>query len=146
MCLFLFWRSMRLDRRQQVLTVFHLDFWIIPRWWKIPYRDVRDVLYKYKDYGFARNVYFARSSLDCYTVALELTNFHQVDLFWWYGEGEFQNETLLPDWMYWKQFAFDTKGSQKRESLQFFEMLRHELMASRNPEHQELPRAGRLRG
>lgn len=73
-------------------------------------------------------MYHARNSLDCYTVAVELNNYHQVDLFWWYGEGEFQNESILPDWVYWKQFAFDTKGAQKRESLQFYEMLRQELL------------------
>lgn len=144
-CGFLFWRSLKIDRQRRTLTIFHLDFWLIPQKWVVSYHDIRDINYKYRDYGFLRSLNYARNSLDCYTVSIELQNYRVIDLFWWYGEGEFLNESILPDWVFWQQYAFDTKGSQKRESLQFYEMLREEIFRERQPGSINMPRAGRLK-
>jgi hypothetical protein len=47
----------------------------------------------------------------------------EVRLFYFVGDGAFQNDSPLPDWWYWEDYALDRVGSQDRESRMFVQLL-----------------------
>ncbi|MCB2153871.1 hypothetical protein KQI84_03225 [bacterium] len=116
-------KSLRADPQRRVVTFRRVFFWVFAKTREIPFDQVKEVHYRYENmHPFAS--FTAADSIDCYTVILEFHNRDEVTLFRWMGEGEFSNESLWPDWMYWEEILLDVEGTQKKESLAFFEALR----------------------
>ncbi|MEQ8821251.1 MAG: hypothetical protein RLY93_13505 [Sumerlaeia bacterium] len=117
------WKSMVADPHSRTVTVRHQDLWLIPHKWVVPFHDINEIMYTYKD---ARPMagWGAGDAIDSYSVGLKLQNADVIHLFRWIGEGEFDNSSYLPDWFYWKDFYFDVTGTQQKESLVFFELLK----------------------
>ncbi len=122
------WLHVCPDQREVIFT--HRIFWFIPWTRRFPFNEINDITYTYSNL-FPYFEYSAHDSLDKYTINLELTNWSRVVLFHWIGEGEFSNESYWPDWVYWKEFMFDMTGTQKKESLFFFEIIRTIIMGER---------------
>jgi hypothetical protein len=64
---------------------------------------------------------------DLFTVSLKLKNGENVPLFRFYGPGDFQNNSVWPDWCYWEDRveANLTRGSQETDSLAYAEVVAH---------------------
>ena len=90
----------------------------------LPFDRVRRIIYNYHDtFGFLGWLGAARDSRDHYRIGLETWDDEEIMLFDWVGEGEFRNDSIWPDFVYWKEFAFDMTGTQKKESLLFYDAL-----------------------
>ncbi len=97
--------------------------WTFTRTTEIPFQDIREINYKYSNLMPLSSV-SATDAIDCYTILLELHDRHEIKLFSWIGQGEFENNSLYPDWVYWDEYIVDFTGTQANASLAFFELLR----------------------
>jgi len=65
----------------------------------------------------------AHDTKEAFRVGLRLTDFREVHLFWFYGDGPFTNYGPFPDWLYWQEYLLDLRGTQETESRLFAEAL-----------------------
>ncbi|MBI1292451.1 hypothetical protein GC173_14625 [bacterium] len=118
------WTSFRADTQRRVFEVTRHNLWFFPSTRTISFDHVREILYRYEDpFSFMQWIDHARDSVDCYTIGLRLYDESELQLFSWTGEGAFANESLYHDLFYWQEFLFDFEGTQKKESLGFYELL-----------------------
>ncbi|MHB1037535.1 MAG: hypothetical protein ACYC35_26005 [Pirellulales bacterium] len=76
---------------------------------------------------------FAHDGLDLFTVGLRLHDDREVPLFRFFGDGEFTNEGIYPDWCYWRDYLFDLSGAQQKESRLFVDLLSKMIGVSVEP-------------
>ena len=109
---------------------FTLSFlWLFWLHYRIPFNDVREVIYRYENLVPFGDV-SAHDAIDCFRVGVMTNNRDEYTFFRWVGEGEFANNGIWPDWCHWEDFVFDMKGTQDKESQRFFELLRGTLFPS----------------
>ncbi|MBT5017151.1 MAG: hypothetical protein HON04_00220 [Planctomicrobium sp.] len=85
---------------------------------------VKAITYGYSNWNSGSTWSTAHDSLDQFSVGLQLNNDDEVRLFNFVGEGTFvNNSNLLPDWLFWDEYAFDLSGTQEGESKAFAELL-----------------------
>ena len=117
-------KRVEVDLRERVFRVLHWNFWVFPKRWTIPFSEVSEIKYSYRDLkAFLPSPNMAGNAWDSYSISLKLHDGHEILLFRWIGEGEFSNESILPDWFYALDYEFDTVGTQKKESLLFYELM-----------------------
>ena len=116
-------REVVVDPRAETFTVTNRYLWAIKRTRVIPFGDVRRILYRYDDMNPFTSLGATGNSSDSYSVALKLRDASEVALFSFVGDGAYQNNSGLPDWCYWSEFAFDWVGDQANESKRFVELL-----------------------
>lgn len=114
--------------RQLDFTVSFL--WLFWLRYRIPFNDVKEVIYRYENWAWFGSI-TAQDAYDCFIVGVMTNNRDEYLFFRWMGEGEFANNSIWPDWMYWDQYVFDFKGTQDKESQRFFELLRGTIFPSR---------------
>lgn len=105
-------------------------FWLFWLRYRIPFHDVKEVIYRYDNIAPFHS-FTATDALDCFKVGVVTNDRDEYIFFRWIGEGEFGNNSLWPDWCYWDQYMIDFKGTQDKESMVFFELLRGTIFPSR---------------
>src|SRR6185295_9143682 len=105
--------------------------WFFSQSRSVPFRHIAAVTYGYEDVAPWATFTSSHNSVDLFVVGLLLANREEVSLFRFLGDGTFTNDGPLPDWWYWKEFAFDVTGSQERESYFFVQALRNILEVDR---------------
>ena len=142
-------RFVTIDGAARTVRVHNQLLWLIPWRVEIPFSDIAEVVYTYSDLLDIFPMMRASDAIDCYTISLERRDLSIVTLFSWVGEGEFVNETYWPDFVYWLDFRIDFTGTQKKESMHVFELLRQAVKeAAPSPLQGQDPdryRAGRAR-
>ncbi|MFI5384520.1 MAG: hypothetical protein ACHQ50_00200 [Fimbriimonadales bacterium] len=115
-------RKLTVDPAQKVAHLQLRRFWFFRASRRIEFDWVQEVLYGYADMSTG---FYAYQENDLFTVALQLKNGEKVTLFRFFGEGDFVNNSIWPDWMYWEDFALAnyTRGDQERESLLFADLV-----------------------
>jgi hypothetical protein len=115
-------RKLVVDPQQKVARLILRRFWFWRTSRRIEFDWVQEVLYGYAEVSPGWGAY---QENDLFTVALKLKNGDQVNLFRFFGEGDFVNNTVFPDWMYWEEFLVSnyTRGDQERESLLFADLV-----------------------
>ncbi len=116
-------KSFEADPQARMITYSIRFLWLFKRTWRIPFDDVHEFHYRYSNLMPLSSI-SAEDSIDSYSVVIETKDHDEIILFRWIGQGEFENNTYLPDWMYWEERMFDLTGTQKSESLGFFELLK----------------------
>lgn len=116
-------RTVTIDPEKKRLIISSRYFWLFHRERKIPFSKIEAVTYGYEDISPESWFAFAHDSFDCFKVGLRLADLSEVHLFNFLGDGTFDNQSVVPDWMYWDQFAFDLSGSQEKESRVLVDLL-----------------------
>ncbi|AIE85439.1 hypothetical protein [Fimbriimonas ginsengisoli] len=102
----------------------------IRKWWfyrtskRIEFDWVEEILYGYNDMSAGAS-WSAHQAQDLFTVGLLLKNREEVTLFRYYGEGEFVNDGVWPDWFYWEDNLVSPylRNTQEGESLMYCDLL-----------------------
>lgn len=90
-------RKVIVDRQRELITILDRRFWISSSE-VIVFDRVREVVHGYVDMG--GNDWTSGNEQDLFTIGLWLKDGKVVTLFRMYGEGEYINNSLLPDWMF----------------------------------------------
>lgn len=99
------------------------SWWLRRRRQKIAFSSVAAVTYGYSDMSVAQHTSWAHNSFDCFSVGLRFFDQSEQHLFHFYGNGTFSNNSPLPDWFFWDDFAFDVAGTQQSDSRAFVDLL-----------------------
>jgi hypothetical protein len=118
-------RRLTVDPKRQNISIFRRYLWFFRRTKEIPFHSVKAVLYRYTDVSGNTNWAWWGQTYDHFTVGLQLHDFEEVNLFHFFGEGTFVNNTRLPDWLFWEQYVTTVSGTQEQESRAFAELLQH---------------------
>jgi hypothetical protein len=117
-------REVIIDPKEEVIRVRRRYAWFFKRAVRIPFGSVRAVTYGLSSadasVGWRMGAYKTK---EAYRVGLRLSNFQEVHLFWFYGDGPFTNYGPFPDWLYWGENLFDLRGTQENESRAYAEAL-----------------------
>ena len=117
-------RRVVLNSAQKVLHLEKRSFWLFHSSRRVEFEWVAEVVYGYKDITLDPCASFdAHREEDLFTVGLRLKNGQDVTLFRFAGGGDFVNNGIWPDWMYWDRYRFDMSGTQDRESRHFVDLL-----------------------
>lgn len=97
-------------------------FWFFQTSRRIEFDWVAGIGYRYSDVSPG---VWAHQQADLFTIDLKLKNGDRVMLFRFFGEGDFVNNGIWPDWMYWDDFlvAKYTKGDQESQSMLLADLL-----------------------
>jgi hypothetical protein len=118
------YREVIIDPKEEVVRVRRRYAWIFRRAFRIPFVSVRAVTYGYSGTGGAQGWWWgAHDTKDSFRVGLRLSDFREVHLFWFSGDGPFANYGPFPDWFYWQEYLFDMCGTQETESRAYAEVL-----------------------
>jgi hypothetical protein len=117
-------RRVMIDPQQKAVRIFARYAWLIPRVRHIPFDVVQCVLYDYMELNNQFNPlagWGAYQEQDMFTVRLRLKDGEEPVLCRFYGQGDFLNNSIMPDWMYWgDEIKADlTHGSQESESRSY---------------------------
>ncbi|MDW8424636.1 MAG: hypothetical protein RMK51_01790 [Meiothermus sp.] len=118
-----FCRQVVVEPRKGWLMIHDRQFWFVERTRLIPFEQVEVVIYGFEDWTFGGWFFRARNTQELFRVGLRLRSGRELDLFRFYGEGPFVNESYLPDWWFWDEFATDATGTQEQESRLLVELL-----------------------
>ena len=115
-------RSLEVDPVQKVVRLAVRRFWFVVSRRRIEFDWIQQVGYRYAEMSPS---WGAHQQADLYTVDLLLKNGEYVVLFRFFGEGDFVNNSIWPDWMYWEQslIADYTRGDQEKQSVLFVDLL-----------------------
>lgn len=116
-------RNVTLDAQDRLMRVTSRTCWAFTnvRW--IKFQDVSEVVYDYRD--LFSSDWISHTEQDLYTVGLWLKSNEVVPLFKFYGEGDYINNSIWPDWMRWDDFlaAEITRGTQDSDSRRLADVL-----------------------
>ena len=115
-------KSLVIEPARRRLSLTSRSFWFYRRTRHIEFDWIKEVTLDYNDVGFGM---WARRNEDLFTTGLTLQNGEWVQLFKFYGEGDFQNDGPFPDWFYWEEHLMThvVKGDQEASSLRFADLL-----------------------
>ena len=118
-------RKVMVDRQLSEVRIRQRTFWIFVKRIIVRFQDVQEILYGYSDLSPGSVFAFAWQTADLFTVALHLKTGDCVNLFRFFGEGQFINNTFLPDWWYWEEslHARITNVDQSDASLSLADLL-----------------------
>ena len=91
----------------------------------IPFRFIESIRYGYNDVSGNSPWSEAGPTFDVFRISLRLCDQEVVPLFSFFGKGTFVNNSIMPDWWYWPEYAMNVSGTQEQESRLVAELLRH---------------------
>lgn len=112
-------RKVMVDPNHRAIRIFARYAWFFTKVKRIPFEDVKYVLYKYVDAsplgGLPNTTY---QEQDLFVVGVRLRNRKEHTLVRFYGQGDFANNSIMPDWVYFDQIGMSrlSQGSQEDES------------------------------
>jgi hypothetical protein len=116
-------RRVEVDPNAKIVRIVVRRFWFARSSRRIEFDWIEEVLYDYQD--LAASGYFSHREQDMFTVSLQLKNGETVLLFRFYGQGAFENNSIMPDWYYWQQ-NLETRvvaGNQESESQAYADVV-----------------------
>jgi hypothetical protein len=117
------YRKVIVDPQKKQVTLYRRYFWFFARRRCIRFKAIEAIAYGYKDMALGASWTWAHDSIDLFSVGLRLLGGDELHLFYFYGDGTFNNDGPWPDWLYWEDYLFDMTGTQERESRAFVELL-----------------------
>ena len=95
-------RRVSVDPKSRIIRIQDRRFWAFTSRKVIAFDRIHEIIYSYND--MMGNDWVSHDSEDLYKVGLWLTDDRELILFRFYGQGEFVNNSLWPDWMMWDDF------------------------------------------
>jgi hypothetical protein len=123
-------RRVRIDMSERKVTMEDRSWWFRKQARVILFDEVAAVGYGYEEWSWS---WGARDPIDRFVVGLKLKWGEEVRLFCFVGDGTFRNDGIFPDWVYWKEIAFDLQGTQEQESRMFARVVGKMLGVSLEP-------------
>jgi hypothetical protein len=117
------YREVVVDLKRDEVTVRRRYLWAFSRRRRVRFGAIAAVTYGYQDWGTSSSWSWAYDSNDLYVAGLRLRDGEDLRLFYFFGDGTFTNDGLLPDWVYWEEYLLDVSGTQDRESRVFVDLL-----------------------
>lgn len=118
------WRRVEVDPQRKTVTVARRVCWLFGRRQVIPFHWIEANEYSYRDMNPITDLGGTGDVFDNFEIKLRLgKSGRQVHLCSFMGPGEFVNQSVWPDWVYWEEYAFDVAGTQTSESLALVEVL-----------------------
>jgi hypothetical protein len=90
-------RRASIDRKNEIIRIQDRRFWFFVDRQVISFDRIQEIIYNYGD--MLDSNWVSHSSEDLYRVGLWLKDGKSIILFRFYGEGEFINNSIFPDWM-----------------------------------------------
>jgi hypothetical protein len=90
-------RKVVIDPKSKVIRTNARIFWVFHRMRRIEFDWIAEVFSTYTDLG---DSYFSHFEEDLFCVGLKLKDGSHITLFRFYGQGEFINQSIWPDWMF----------------------------------------------
>ncbi|WP_435020852.1 hypothetical protein TA3x_002056 [Tundrisphaera sp. TA3] len=110
------------DRREKAILIRSRTFWCVRRSRRIPFGQVRQVLYDLTDLNPHTALGLCGDSVESFTVGLRLVDDEVVRLFRFVGDGTYRQGWDLPRWLAWATFLerlLDVSGTQEEDSKDF---------------------------
>lgn len=107
--------------------------WFRRRRQRIGFGSIDAITYGYEDLSVSQHLSWAHDSFDSFRVGLRFVDQSEQHLFTFYGAGTFQNNSPLPDWCYWEDYAFDQTGTQEADSRLLVDLLGEMVGVSVSP-------------
>jgi hypothetical protein len=126
MTLFAASRRMLVDPKQKAVRICDRCFWFFDRWHRIPFDMVESIIYSYSDVSPGQLSWSgAYREMDLFDVKLRLRDGEERRLFRFFGQGEFVNNSIFPDWWYWNDTVMTPliQGDQENQSRAFVNVL-----------------------
>jgi hypothetical protein len=96
-------RNVTIDPTNQIIRIYDRSFWVAEKREVIEFHQVQEIVYAYQDL-FPANNWISHDEQDLFIVGLWLHDGRNVTLFRFYGQGQFVNNSIWPDWMMWDEF------------------------------------------
>jgi hypothetical protein len=115
-------RTVEIDPKLRIVHIFDRRFWLYRRSRRIEFDWIAAVTFGYTNMSPGLLV---RQEYDLYKVGLRLKNSDQVHLFSFFGEGDFVNDWIWPDFFYWHEMLLAdwNRGDQTRLSEAYSDVL-----------------------
>ncbi len=95
------YRKVIVDPASQIVRIRDRYFWLFIKTRVITFDRVHEVTYTYSD--MFSSDWFSHDAQDLFKVGLWLKDGSQTVFFRFYGQGEFVNNSIWPDWMMWDE-------------------------------------------
>ncbi len=92
-----FSRKVLVEPRKGWLVIHDRQFWFFERIRLVPFEQVEAVTYGFEDWTFGGWFFRTRDTRELFRVGLRLRTVKEFDLFGFYGQGRFVNESYFPD-------------------------------------------------
>jgi len=118
-------RRVTVDPAHRGVVIQRRLFWFVNATQRIDFDRILNVTYDYSEVAPTARVAWSYYSCDLFTVGLLLKTGEQILLFRFFGGGDFYNESIAPDWMYWEEYAGAAlaRGTQEREAKGYADTL-----------------------
>ena len=119
-------RTVAVDRDRKVVTITSRVAWFHFQVRTIRFDQIAAITYGYDDLADSGTEGLLDSShnrWDHFVVGLWLADGSELTLFNICGDGEFRNESGLPDWAFWHLRFFNLSGSQEDDSRRLVDAL-----------------------
>ena len=93
-------RRVTVDPQNKIIRIQDRRFWAFTNCQVIAFDRVQEIIYSYND--MLESGWISHNSEDLFRVGLWLHDNRSVILFRFYGQGEFVNNSIWPDWMRWE--------------------------------------------
>jgi hypothetical protein len=94
-------RRVTIDPANRIIRVRDRRFWAFIGRQVLEFGQIGEIVYAYSDlFG---NDWVSHDSEDLFRVGLWLNDNRDITLFRFFGQGEFVNNTIWPDWMMWSE-------------------------------------------
>jgi hypothetical protein len=90
-------RRVSVDRKNEIIRIQDRRFWGFTDRQTIAFDRIQEIIYNYSD--VLESNWVSHDSEDLYRVGLWLTDGKEIILFRFFGQGEFINNSIFPDWM-----------------------------------------------
>ena len=110
------------DPAAKTITIFARYLWLFRFRREFQFSEVQAVVYGDSNESMSSDS-SASDSADSFYATLLLKDRSQKHLFYFIGNGTFTNNSEYPDWMFARELAFDSSGSQENESRAFVDRL-----------------------
>jgi hypothetical protein len=117
------YRRVTVNREKAKITITSRYLWLIRRRRGIKFAWVKAITYGYTSLTTESMTSLAYDSKDCFKVGLRLIDETEVHLFSFVGDGEFINDSGLPDWMFVFPRLVDSVGDQQWQSKKLVDIL-----------------------
>ena len=116
-------RAVVVDPKLRTVRIARRNFWAFYSSRRIEFEWIREIIYTYRD--LMDSDWISHTEQDVFTVGLWLKNDDVIPLFRFYGEGDYINNSIWPDWMQWEGYldAAITRGPQGAQSQQLADVL-----------------------
>jgi hypothetical protein len=90
-------RRVSVDRKNEIIRIQDRRFWAFTNRQVITFDRIQEIIYNYSD--VLESDWVSHDAEDIFRVGLWLKDGKDIILFRFYGQGEFVNNSIFPDWM-----------------------------------------------